>query len=61
MATYEFRLAGDGTVLGTKELAMAPAVDEDIAIEGIPYRVDAEPEDVRTEPIVVYVRKAVGI
>lgn len=61
MATYEFRLVGDHTVLGTKELATVPAADEDINIEGIPYRVDAEPENPRTEPVVVYVRKTSGI
>ena len=59
MATYEFKLAGDDTVLGTKELDAAPATD--IAIEGITYRVDATPESTRTEPIVVYVRRTVGI
>lgn len=61
METYEFRLAGDETVIGTKTLDSAPSVDDDVTIEGLTYRVDAAPEDTRTEPVVVYVRKTTGI
>jgi hypothetical protein len=61
MATYEFRLVGTDTALGTKELETAPRIDDDVTLEGIIYRVDTEPENSRKEPIVVYVRKAAGI
>ncbi len=59
--TYEFRFAGDETVLGTKTLDSAPSVDDDVTIEGKTYRVDAAPESTKTEPVVVYVRKTTGI
>ena len=61
MATYEFRLAGNDTVVGTKELDKAPQPDDDVTLEGITYRVDAAPENKRKEPVVVYVRRPAGI
>lgn len=61
MTTYEFRLAGDDTVLGTKTLDSAPSVDDDVSIEGLTYRVDAVPENTKSEPVIVYVRKTTGI
>lgn len=59
--TYEFRLAGDETVLGTKTLDSTPSVDDDVTVEGKTYRVDTAPENTKTEPVVVYVRKTTGI
>ncbi len=59
--TYEFRLAGDETVVGTKTLDSAPSVDDDVTIEGLTYRVDTAPEDTKTEPVRIYVRKTTGI
>ena len=59
--SYEFRLASDKTVLGTKTLESIPEVDDDVTIEGKTYRVDTVPEATKTEPVVVYVRKTTGI
>lgn len=61
MVTYEFRLAGDEAVVGTKSLDSVPSVDDDVTIEGKTYRIDATPEDTKTEPVIVYVRKTTGI
>ena len=59
--TCEFRLASDETVLGSKTLDNVPKVDDDVTIEGKTYRVDTAPENTKTEPVVVYVRKTTGI
>lgn len=61
MPRCEFRLIGDDSVIGTKELEALPEVDDEVTVEGLTYRVDALQDDTSNEPVVVYVRKPSGI
>lgn len=57
MPTCEFRLSEDDNVLGKKELSTLPDEDDEVALGGAVYRVDALPGDTSTDPVVVYVRE----
>lgn len=62
MATVEFRMAGDNTVVGTKEMDTLPKVEEEVTIEGRTYLVEECPDKPSSSgSVVVCVRRPFGI
>jgi hypothetical protein len=62
MITCEFRMAGDNTVVGTKELDHLPQVEDEVTIEGRTYLVEECPDKPSSsDPTVVCVRRPFGI
>lgn len=62
MVTVEFRMAGDNTVVGTKELETLPKVEDEVTVEGRTYMVEECPDKPSSSgPVVVCVRKPFGI
>lgn len=62
MVTVEFRMLGDNTVVGTKELETLPKVEDEVTVEGRTYMVEECPSKPSSSgPVVVCVRRPFGI
>lgn len=62
MVTCEFRMAGDNTVVGTKQMDTLPKVEDEVTIEGRTYLVEECPnKPSASDPTVVCVRRPFGI
>lgn len=62
MVTVEFRMAGDNTVVGTKQMDTLPKVEDEVTIEGRTFMVEECPDNASSSnPVVVCVRRPFGI
>ena len=62
MVTVEFRMVGNNTVVGTKELDHLPKVEDEVTIEGRTYLVEECPDKPSSSnPTVVCVRRPFSI
>ncbi len=62
MFTCEFRLAGNNTVVGTKQLETLPNVEDEVTVEGKTYIVEECPNNPSADDsAVICVRRPFGI
>lgn len=57
MLKYEFRLAGDNALIGTKELESLPEIGAEVEVDGQLYTVEEPPRDPSSDDLTVLVRK----
>lgn len=57
MYTYEIRLAGDNSVIGTKELDTLPEIGDELEVDGELYTVEEPPRDPSSDDRTIMVRK----
>jgi hypothetical protein len=57
MIKCEFRLAGDNTFIGTKEMEAIPRGGDEVELTGESYKVEDQPRDASSDVHTVWVRK----
>jgi hypothetical protein len=57
MLKYEFRLAGDDSLIGTKELETLPNIGDQVEVGGEMYTVEEPPRDPSSDDLTILVRK----
>ena len=57
MLKYELRLAGDNSLIGTKELNTLPGVGDEIDLDGKVYTVEEPPRDPSSDDLTIMVRR----
>lgn len=57
MYRYEFRLAGDNSLIGTKELETLPEIGDEVEVDGQMYTVEEPPRDPSSDYPTILVRR----
>lgn len=61
MLRYEFRLAGDNSLIGTKELETLPKIGNEVEVDGELYTVEEPPRDPSSDDPTILVRKTAKV